>query len=126
MAAEKYKVIVNDLDITDLIDGSSYKTGLEPVYGDSVTTMDGVEHTYVLRNRGTLSFGFNSLTAEKSAAVCTALLSLPAKVYYHCLQRHIDVYATMRLDGVSAQHLYRVNFGGAKWNEMGTITFTEL
>lgn len=126
MAAEKYRVIVNDLDFTDLIDGSSYKTSIEPVYGDSVTTMDGVEHTCVLRNRGSLSFGFNSMTAEKSAAACTALLSLPAKVYYHCLQRHIDVYATMRLDGVSAQHLSRVNFGGARWNELGSITFKEL
>ena len=126
MAAEKYRVIVNDLDITDLIDGSSYKTGIEPVYGESVTTMDGVEHTCVLRNRGSLSFRFNSVTAEKSAAACAALLALPAKVYYHCLQRHIDVYAKMRLDGVSAQHLSRVNFGGARWNELGAITFKEL
>lgn len=126
MAIEKYQVIVNGLDITSVIDADSYETSLEPVYGESVTTMDGVEHTTVLRNRGNLSFGFNSLTVEKTAEVCTALLSLPAKVTYHCLQRHAEVIATMKLDSVSAQHLSRVRFGGARWNELGAITFKEL
>lgn len=126
MAIEKYQVIVNDLDITKMIDADSYDTSLEPVYGDSVTTMDGVEHVTVLRNRGTLSFGLNSLPAEKTAELCAALLAIPAKVRYSCLQRNTDVYATMRMDGVSAHHLFRISFCGAKWNELGTITFTEL
>lgn len=126
MEIERYQIIVNDLDISKMIDADSYETSLEPVYGDSVTTMDGVEHITVLRNRGTLSFGFNSLTAEKTAEVCAALLAIPAKVQYRCLQRNIDVIATMRPDDVSAQHLYRARFGGARWNELGSITFTEL
>ena len=59
--ASNYTVIVNGEDITSMIEVDSYSTALVPVYGGSVTTMDGVEHVSVLRNRGKLSFSVNPL-----------------------------------------------------------------
>lgn len=126
MGIDRYEVEVNGLDISGLVDITSYNTTMEPVYSDTITTIDGVDHVAVLRLRGTLTFAFNSLTAAQTAAVSQALLALPATVRYRCLQRHAVVLATMRLSGLSAQALARIRFGGAQWNEVGEITFTEL
>lgn len=126
MGIDRYEVEVNGLDISGLVDVTSYHTTMEPVFSDTITTIDGVDHVAVLRLRGTLTFAFNSLTAAQTAAVSQALLTLPATVRYHCLQRKASVVATMRLNGVSAQALARIRFGGAQWNEVGEITFTEL
>ena len=126
MASEKYKVVVNGVDITDAVEIDSYQTSYDPVYGESITTMDGIEHVAILRHRGSVSFSLNPQTAQMAAKICAALETIPASVHYRCLQRNIDVLANMRLDGISAQALNRIRFGGAKWVSINEITLQEL
>lgn len=124
--ADKLPLIVNGLDITNWIEIDSYETSLSPVYGDSVTTMDGVDHVAVTRYKGTVTVSLNPLTLDRTAQLCNALLSGAINAQYYCLQRNHEVFANMRIDGVSAQHLGRVRFGHKKWNEIPPITLTEL
>ncbi|MCI7638217.1 MAG: hypothetical protein MSS60_00095 [Clostridiales bacterium] len=126
MANDKYKIEVNGVDITDAVEIDSYQTAYNPVYGETITTMDGVDHVVLLRRRGSVSFALNPQTEKMTERICSAFENLPAYVHYHCLQRHADVYANMRLDGLSAQSLGRIKFGGAKWVDLGSITLQEL
>ena len=104
----------------------SYSTSVIPVYGESIVTMDGVEHSSVLRNKGTVTFTPNPQTDTATEELCAVLLSGIMQVQYYCLQRNAEIIASMKLSGVSAQHLGRIRFGGRKWNEIPAITLTEL
>ncbi len=124
--AGNYTVNINGVDVTSMIEIDSYSTALIPVYGGSVTTMDGVEHVSVLRNKGKISFSVNPLTDTQTAQLTYALQPAVVEVKYHCLQRNTTIIATMRIDGITAQHLGRVRFAGRKWNEIAGITLMEL
>lgn len=124
--ASNYQVVANGADITSMIEIDSYTTALLPVYGSSVTTMDGVEHVSIVRYKGKLSFAANPQTDTQTERLSAALSSGIIETQYHCLQRNSVVIAKMRLDEISARHLGRVRFGGKKWNEVSAITLTEL
>ena len=124
--ASNYTVIINGVDITSMIEVDSYATDLIPVYGGSVTTMDGVEHVSVLRHKGKLSFSVNTLTDTQTAKLNDVLQPTVVEVQYHCLQRNTIIIATMKTDGSTARHLGRVRFGGCRWNELSGISLTEL
>ena len=117
---------VNNVDYSGMIERDSYETSLSPVYGETITTMDGIGHTAVLRLRGEVSFKLNPSTSAKTAAFAADLLNAPVEVKYHCLQRNQDVTVQMVLDGVSAQFLSRCLYGGASWNQLESITLKEL
>ena len=123
---DKYTLVVNDVDLTNLVEIDSYATSLDLVYGDSIRTLDGVEHVSVLRYRGVVKFSLNPMPAAKYAAVCEALLETPLQVCYHCLQRNTEILAKMKLSSTTAKHLGRVRFAGQKWHEISSITLTEL
>lgn len=124
--ADKQQIKCNGQDISRMVDFSQYKTAVQPVYSDAITTLDKVDHFYKIRDRGILKLSFNSLTAIGTARLCTLLLDAPVEMEYHCLQRNRPVKAVMRLDEVSAQKLYRVQYGGQSWREIDGITLTEL
>lgn len=124
--ASKYTVKINGLDITTLIDASTYETARIPVFGPSVTTMDGVEHTVVIRSRGQVAFGFNPMVDTRAAELAQAFAPAIVRVEYHCMQRNEDVVANMRMDGISAKNLSQVRLGGRKWHELESITLTEM
>lgn len=94
---------IDNVDYSGYITKYGYKTSLTPVYGASVTTLDGVEHTAVIRYRGALSVTLRPMEATAWATLSTALLSGPMEVKYTCLQRGADVTATMRLDPISTE-----------------------
>ncbi len=122
----KYTFMVNSHDYTDLVERDSYRTTLYPVFGETVQTLDGVGHTALLRQKGELSVRLNPQTAATVAALCSDLLNAPCEVKYHCLQRNADVTALMTIDSVSAQFLSRCLYCGQKWNDIDSITLTEL
>ena len=124
--AGNYPVVINDEDITYMIEVDSYVTALVPVYGGSVTTMDGVEHLAIVRYKGKLSFSVNPMTDVQTAKLSKLLSAGVVKVQYHCLQRNTTIFATMKIDSITAQHLGRVRYAGQKWNELAEITLTEL
>lgn len=124
--ANKYNVKVNDLDLTNMIDAETYETAWIPVFGPSVTTMDGVEHTVVIRHRGQVAFGFNAMVDTRAAALAKVFDPAIVTVEYHCMQRNATVTAQMRMDGISAKNLSQVKLCGRKWHELGSITLTEM
>ncbi len=123
---DKYKVQIDGVDFSHMVERDSYSTALEIVYSASVQTMDGITHTAPIRTRGSLSLGFNPQTSEDTRALCTALLKSPVEVLYYCLQRGEEVYATMMIDSVSATYLSRCLAFGQKWNDLQAITLQEL
>lgn len=123
---DKYLVEINGKEIGQMVEIDSYSTSLDPVYGDSVTTMDGVEHVAIIRYRGTVKFALNPRTDASTAEICALLLESPLQVRYHCLQRNTEVLARMKINSLSAQYLGRVRYGGRKWNEIPAITLKEL
>lgn len=124
--AGRYQVIVGGVDITPMIEIDSYTTALVPVYGGSVTTMDGVKHTSIIREKGELRFAVNPLTDVQTRNLNAAMQSGIVEVQYHCLQRNTTIICTMEIDRPTVRHMGRVRFGGARWNELSEITMTEL
>ena len=94
---------IDNVDYSSYITKYGYRTALAPVYGASVTTLDGIEHTAVIRYRGSVSIVLRPLEATAWATLSAALLSGPMEVQYTCLQRGVDVTATMKLDDISAE-----------------------
>jgi hypothetical protein len=117
---------VNNVNLAGMVERDSYTTSLEPVYADTIKTMDGVNHTALLRTRGSIRVRFNPQTDSDTATICAALLSTPCEVQYRCLQRDVDVTALMVVDTLSAQFLSRCLYLGDEWNQMEDITLTEL
>lgn len=121
-----YTLLINGVDITPMIERDSYQTRRIPVYSESVVTMDGITHTALLRNKGEVSFDFNPQNASNTSSVCTALLDTPCEVYYYDLQMQTYVLANMIIDQQSAQYLSRCLYRGERWNQIESITLTEL
>lgn len=117
---------INNTDYSNMVERDSYQTSLEPVYAETIQTMDGVNHTALLRTRGSIRLRFNPQTDSDTAALCSALLAAPCEVQYRCLQRDVDVTALMVVDTISAQYLSRCLYLGDEWNQIESITLTEL
>ena len=123
---KRQKLIVNSVDLSKYVERDSYETSLAPVYGETVQTLNGVEHTALLRLKGAIKVGLNPQTASDTATICTALLNSPCQVIYHCLQRNADVSAQMKVNSITATFLSRCLMYGADWNDVEDITLTEL
>lgn len=118
------KFKINSVDYSSYLTKYGYTTTYAPVYADSVTTLDGVEHTALIRWRGTLTVTIKPLTATDWATLKSAFDSAILSIQYTCLQRGTDVTTNMRLDPISAEvvliNANRTLFGGAE------LTFVEL
>ena len=109
-----------------MVERDSYKTDTVPVFSERFTTMNGVDHTALIRNKKTIAFEFNPQTAAQTKIACDALSIQPITVYFFDLQANDYGTAKMTLDGQSAQYLSRCLSQGLKWNQMDPITLTEL
>lgn len=94
---------IDNVDYSGYITKYGYKTTVTPVYGASVVTLDGVEHTAVIRYKGSVSVVLRPLEATAQATLSASLMAGPMEVKYTCLQRGVDVTATMKLDDMSAE-----------------------
>ena len=121
-----YTLKINNVDFTGKIERDSYVTAKIPVYSDSVMTLDGVTHVANLRNKGQVSFSLNPQNALDTSTLSAALLVMPCTVYYFSLQTQAYETVRMMIDQQSAEYLSRCLYGGLKWNQMTTITLTEL
>lgn len=124
--AIKYTLIINGFDATEMVERDSYSTSLFPVSVPMITTMDGVDHTRIIRYKARLNVSLNPQTAEQAAALTAALMVSPMEVQFHCLQRDTDITAKMILDEISADYLSRCLAFGKKWIQPDDLTFTEL
>ena len=121
-----YTLTINGVNFTDKIERDSYMTKKIPVYSDSIVTMDGITHVTNLRNKSEISFSLNPQNATDTATLCTALLTMPCEVYYFSLQTQAYELKNMMIDSQSAEYLSRCLYRGQRWNQMDSITLTEL
>lgn len=121
-----YRFKAGGLDLAPYVERDSYATTVTPVFTDSVTTMDGVDHYSLLRLRGSVTVKLNPQSAAATALICAALLQHPVTVEYFCLQRQAVVVASMRAPAQTAQFLSRCLAGGQCWMQAANITLEEL
>lgn len=95
--------LINGVDFSNYIQVYGYATSYLPVFGQSVMTLDGVEHTAVLRYRGSVSINLKPLTSAEWNTLSTALSTGILRITYFCIQRNRDVVASMKLDRMSAE-----------------------
>lgn len=121
-----YTLTINGVDFTSMIDRDSYQTSRIPIYSERITTIDGVDHIVMLRNKSALSFSLNPQTAAQTKAAYNALIQQPCEVYFFNLQTQEYQSAYMITDRQTAEYLSRCLYKGLKWNQIGPVTFEEL
>ena len=115
---------INSTDCSSYLTKYGYSTTYTPIYASSVTTLDGVEHTALIRHRGTLKVTIKPMTATDWATFISNINGGIMSITYSCLQRGIDVTANMRLDPVSAD-LVLINTSRTVYGNC-ELTFVEL
>ena len=121
-----YTLTINGVDFTPLIERDSYQTSRIPIYSERITTIDGVDHIVMLRNKSALSFSLNPQTAAQTEAAYDALIQQPCEVYFFNLQAQEYQSAYMITDRQTTEYLSRCQYKNLKWNQMGQITYEEL
>lgn len=86
---------VNGVDLAALCSKRGYSTARVPVYGKSVTTLDGVTHTRLLRWRNSVTVTLNDLTDEEVALFCAAITDSTLTVRFFSAQLGAVVENTM-------------------------------
>ena len=119
-----YTFKINNVDYSSVIQEYGYATSYDPIYGDSMTSLNGIEYTAVLRYRGTLTLKIKPLEGTTLATLTSALSAGILEITYTCLQRNLDVTASMRLDTNSAELLLKNT--SHKWLGNTQLTFTQL
>lgn len=120
-----YTFTVNGVDLSGRVQKYSYETSYTPVYSDTITTMDRIDHTVIVRWRHGLSLIINPMEDDELAALQTVLSgSLVASVAFTSLQLGVDVTCNMMLDVASAALVLK----NASRRVIGGIplTFTEM
>lgn len=115
---------INSTDCSSYLTKYGYSTTYTPVYADPVVTLDGVEHTALIRHRGSLKVTIKPMTATDWATFISNITTGIMSVTYSCLQRGTDVTANMRLDPVSAE-LVLINASRTVYGNC-ELTFIEL
>lgn len=122
-----FTVSINGVSISKWIERDSYVTSSVPVFTETVTTMDFVDHAKIGRWKGALSFSLNPMSAADTITFATALKSaMPATVIYKDLDTGNQKTATMRLDGTSVSHLSRCLYLNTAWRQREPLQFTEM
>lgn len=119
-----YTFKIGTTDYSTYLTKYGYATTLEPVYSDSMVDLAGVEHTAVLRYKGTLTVTLKPMEGTSWATLATALMTGILEITYTCLQRNSDIIASMRLDAVSTEFV--LENASRKLVGNTVLTFTQL
>lgn len=121
----EYDVTINGMAVKRLVSKYGYETGLEPVEGQAVTTLDTVDHLAVVRWRNTALLQFNPMDLDTLGDLMTAIkIRTPVEVKLYSLQLHEYVKCRMRCEAVSNRPTLLTS--GKKIVEGFQITLTEL
>lgn len=118
-----FKFKVNGVDFSDMVPKYGYTTDRVPVYSKTITTLDGVDHTILIRTKGVLNVPLNPTSERRAAEFYAELKKLPADVEYHSLQSG-DVTETMKLSTMSAEFV--LSTPATNWVAGTRITFEQL
>lgn len=122
--AYKPTLIINGESFTSAF--GTYTCERVPVYSDSVTTMDGVEHKVLIRTKSVLEFKVNPLSEDDTVRLFTALNMQPAEVSFFDLQTGEQRTANMVCNIPQAAMIRGLIHNGQRWNEFDSITLEEL
>ena len=75
-----YRFKAAGVDLAPYVERDGYTTALQPVFTETVTTMDGVDHDKLLRLRGSVTVKLNPQSAGNAAKISAALLGHPVEV----------------------------------------------
>ena len=119
-----YTFEINGVDFSDIIMKYGYKTAYEPIYTDTVTTLDGVDHTAIIRWKNGLTIPVRPLQNVRIGQLTTALRQGIPSITFTSLQKGSDITAVMKMDDYTAelvlQNASRLLLGGV------SLTFVEL
>lgn len=91
-----YTLKINNTDFSGYVLRYGYQTGYQPVYSDSVTTMDKVDHAVIMRWRHTLNVKLRPLSEAELSSLQTALgNNTIASIKFSSLQLGSDVTVNM-------------------------------
>lgn len=120
----KYRFTVNGKDFSDLVEKYGYETALIPVFTRSVTTLDKVEHTKMVRQRGQLNLQLNPVMEQRIKELTAELSSMPVSIGYHNFQLGADVTQIMKTEGIRSGIALITQSGD--WLTGTSVTFDEL
>lgn len=119
-----YTFKINGIDFSDIIMKYGYKTAYEPVYTDTITTLDKVDHMAIVRWKNGITIPVRPLENVRIGQLTTELRKGIPTITFTSLQKGSDVTATMKMDDYSAelvlQNASRLLLGGV------SLTFVEL
>ena len=115
--------LINTKDFAKMVEKGSYTTDLIPVIGAKYTDLDKVDHTTIVRFRGTLSVVINPSSPADMKKLWDELLLAPCTVKYHSFQKNVDVEQTMIPSVEPIQDAAKRNSG--HWTRKVKVTFTE-
>ena len=116
---------INNTDFSGLLTKYGYATAYNPVYTQSLMTLNGYEKVAYLRHRGSLTVTLRPLTSAELSALTAVLATGIMEIRYTCLQRNTVVVTRMKLDGGDSAEMILKN---ASRTLVGNtqLTFTEL
>lgn len=120
----RFKFKVNGVDFSDVVHKYGYTTDRVPVFGKTVTTLDGVDHTRLIRTRGVLKVPLNPTSESRATEFYAELKKLPAEVEYHSFQSGADVTETMKITAMPAEFV--MGTPTTNWVAGTSITFEQL
>ena len=120
-----YTLEINGVDLGSLVEKYGWDTSYTPVYSDTVTTLDKVDHNVIVRWRHGLNVKLRPLSETDLATIQSALFgSHVASVTFSSLQLNADVTCRMSLSPSSAALVLK----NASRRVLGNVTlsFAEL
>lgn len=117
---------INGIDLRALCSKGGYSTSRVPVYGKSITTLDGVAHARLLRWRNVVTVTLNDLTDAELETFCEALESATFSVTFFSAQLGETVTNTMTVATGGVQSPFLLQHRGVRYWSGRSITFTQV
>lgn len=114
---------INGVNFSGYVQKGEYTTNLVPVVGAKYTDLDKVDHTTVVRHRGSVTVTFNPMGPSAVASLFAALEDCPCQVTYWSFQRGQNVTQSMmpELDEIQDAKLR----SSGHWVRSFSLTLTE-
>jgi len=120
----KYPFLLNGVDFSHLIHFRSYQTDRQPVFSNTYTDLDGVDHYVVSRWRGFANMSTNDMKVEDAAALSAELMKWPLRVTYYSFQLEKVVTETMTFTKFPLPH--KLSTSRADWVGAVALNFAEV
>lgn len=116
---------VNGIDLAPLCSKRGYSTSRVPVYGKSVTTLDGVTHSKILRWRNSVTVTLNDLTDSEVAYFCEVIGAATLEIEYYNAQIGEIVTNTMTVSTGGVSSAFLLQHQKSRYWSGRSVTFSQ-